>query len=215
NPILISVADPRPAQVSPAFSNITCNSMTVSWSPVAGATSYRVRIKNPLTNSMFVNTVVTNTTYTKTGFTQNFTYEVWVTPIGCNNIAGFESQHFDVQICTGNVNPTGGATRIQQTAEEQDDMISFDNLPDFGEETLNIYPNPSSDKINITLNNSHSTQVMLNISDMTGRNIIRQSFSVTDGNLNEILDISTLPSGVYYVTITDKSIITRKKIVKE
>lgn len=61
-----------------------------------------------------------------------------------------------------------------------------------------IYPNPSAGKLKITAKNVESGIVGLEIYDDNGKNHLRQSIPV-----DEMIDISYLPSGVYIIKIHD------------
>ena len=81
---------------------------------------------------------------------------------------------------------------------------------DFIADKLHMYPNPSTDLI--TISNENSILLNIDILDNTGRVVLKES------NLNKrevSLDISSLKTGVYYIrTLTPKGNVTEKLIVK-
>jgi len=79
-------------------------------------------------------------------------------------------------------------------------------------EDLTIYPNPSSNKINIKLN-SNETISNLAVFDYTGKLV----FQNTSINLNQIeLDLDTQPSGIYLleIKISDRTFYKKINLVK-
>ena len=62
-------------------------------------------------------------------------------------------------------------------------------------ESLNIYPNPASEILNIDMKIKAGTEYSVFISDLTGRTIGNVS------NNASYIDVSTLNSGVYFVNV--------------
>lgn len=75
------------------------------------------------------------------------------------------------------------------------------------EENLTAYPNPAKDMISIPVGNLELTSVV--IYDVTGKIISTQDASSTNNNLT--IDVSTIPNGMYIVTLI-KADNTRSKI---
>lgn len=80
-------------------------------------------------------------------------------------------------------------------------------LPD-PEPEISVFPNPTTDILNIRV--SSSTQKIINIYSITGENI----YSKKINNLQENIDISSIPSGVYFLNITSGTTNFYKKIIK-
>ena len=73
-----------------------------------------------------------------------------------------------------------------------------------------IYPNPSAGKLKIIGHNIKSNKVRLEIYDSAGKIHLRQSLA-----LNEIIDISHLPNGVFITNIhSDGQLISSQRIIK-
>jgi hypothetical protein len=89
-----------------------------------------------------------------------------------------------------------------------DPSASIDALENaFG---LNVYPNPASDVINISLNKT--TSATISVIDVTGKVVKTSSMN----GLTSSVNTSGLMSGVYYVTITDgTSVATEKVVIKK
>ena len=65
------------------------------------------------------------------------------------------------------------------------------SIDDVGESAISLYPNPATDKVTLTI----SEQGEVNVMDVTGRMVMKQSVSVGDNTL----DVSSLPNGLYYL----------------
>jgi hypothetical protein len=72
---------------------------------------------------------------------------------------------------------------------------------------LNVYPNPASDILNIASSNDGTTQVT--ITDMAGRTV--QSTTLLAARRAQ-LDVSTLPAGIYVVTIENNTELLRRAV---
>jgi len=80
------------------------------------------------------------------------------------------------------------------------DPVSInDHLP---MESFNIYPNPASNQININVNNNVVGNIELVLSDVSGINIFASKY--VDSHLISV-DITNLPSGIYFIEIRDEA----------
>lgn len=213
NPIYITVPDPRPA--SPAnvtFSGISCNAMTINWDASPGAVGYRVRIKNTVSNTVLVNAYTTNLSFTRTGLSSNFTYEVWVTPVGCNNLAGTETPHYNVQTCSGNVMLVTAPRLMEDQTQEYDYQT---NSQFFDNETLRFFPNPVQNTVSILGDGGFKENVSFVVNDVMGRMIFMQKSVIQDGIISQEINFSGYPSGVYFISVSDGEKTITEKIIKE
>ena len=81
---------------------------------------------------------------------------------------------------------------------------------------LLVYPNPANNNITIQIENGYSSDVVIFISDLNGRNV-QQVFT---GTLNQGVqtfnaDIQSLPAGIYMLQVTGEHGNEIQKIVKE
>ncbi len=77
------------------------------------------------------------------------------------------------------------------------------------EKALNIYPNPATDVINIELHRSEVDEIA--IYNLLGKSV----FNISRLDNSRQIDISSIPSGVYYVVVKkDGEIIQTEKLIK-
>ncbi|MCD4772082.1 MAG: T9SS type A sorting domain-containing protein [Bacteroidales bacterium] len=67
--------------------------------------------------------------------------------------------------------------------------------------SMNIYPNPSSDFINIELKNTDSKQLSISISDMSGRIVFQENVKTISSNYSKKIDVSAFAKGNYLLNI--------------
>jgi hypothetical protein len=80
---------------------------------------------------------------------------------------------------------------------------------------LSIFPNPSAEKLNLSIANLHSGETSIKLFDLSGAEITSYS-QVTNaaGNFQKSIDISMLENGIYLVQIENgKQSITKKIVV--
>ncbi len=77
-----------------------------------------------------------------------------------------------------------------------------------------IYPNPVNDKINITINLKKPALVSINISDLTGRIVCGESYTIADQK-NIIIDTKSLPKGIYLLRCESEGEVIIKKLIKK
>jgi hypothetical protein len=80
-------------------------------------------------------------------------------------------------------------------------------------QALSIYPNPIQDKINVSFNIQNEKTVTLKVTDIDGELIHTQNFEQISGSVNQSIDATKFPKGVYFVTISNESISETRKIV--
>jgi trimeric autotransporter adhesin len=88
--------------------------------------------------------------------------------------------------------------------------ISSANIP------VVIYPNPVSDALNFRITMPQSSHVILQVTDMQGRVMYKQSKFLRTGTEEIIINTKSWPSQSYSVMVTDsrKKILVSKKIIK-
>lgn len=91
--------------------------------------------------------------------------------------------------------------------------LSVDELMG-AETTLEVYPNPGTDNINVELLGKMEGNAALVVRDLMGREVMTQKMSVHQNAANANLDISSLTSGHYFVTVTTEKGVYTKEFVK-
>lgn len=80
--------------------------------------------------------------------------------------------------------------------------------------TLEVYPNPASDVINISAAIAGATHTTISLLDVTGRVVTFIGSDIREGLNNIQYPAEHLPAGVYFIHLTnDKSDITRKLVI--
>ncbi len=92
------------------------------------------------------------------------------------------------------------------------------SIPSYPTQTVNnalkVYPNPTRDKVTIDFSLSKDEQVQLNIIDITGKVVFSNSIGNRDTGLHsEIINCSSLPSGMYFVNLKTKTQNKTAKII--
>ena len=71
-------------------------------------------------------------------------------------------------------------------------------------EQFRIYPNPASNIITIEFNAGQSSNEIFNVYDLSSRVVKRDNLSVETGNNKLTIDISELPSGIYFAGMREQ-----------
>ena len=67
--------------------------------------------------------------------------------------------------------------------------------------TLNVYPNPASDVLNVSLQSAVEQEVSIDIIDITGKSVFNQTQSIGKGNTMLQLPVSRMAEGLYFVRV--------------
>jgi len=80
-----------------------------------------------------------------------------------------------------------------------------------------VYPNPARSSLNLIVSSPVSNQINVMISDITGKTVQRQAFSIADGGNNLDMNVSKLPAGSYFIKALSKdgSVTSVNKFVKQ
>lgn len=82
------------------------------------------------------------------------------------------------------------------------------DIPEIKENTLSMFPNPVTNQLTI---NSINRNAKVSIYDLAGKLLICKTAKST----TEIIDVSSLSSGTYTVTVTDKEVTKTGKLIKQ
>ncbi len=76
--------------------------------------------------------------------------------------------------------------------------------------TFEIFPNPTSEQINININSLKNQEILLEVFDILGRKMIEERFILSQGENRKPLTINNLSSGMYFVKVLG---VTKKIII--
>jgi len=80
---------------------------------------------------------------------------------------------------------------------------------------VNVFPNPSADLINVTLNLKSEQKVSLELVDVTGKLIVSKDLGLLQGESNHSLNSNGITKGIYFVkVVSDKGTETKKIIIE-
>jgi hypothetical protein len=123
-------------------------------------------------------------------------------------------QYFDHSPLKGN-----NYYRLKQT--DNDGSFNYSNvvmLKNYGEQVAieNIYPNPTTGLINVSMYSNEGYDCSLMVSDQLGKVVLNEVYPITEGSNLLTIDLQKFEHGIYYLRFQDPhsgQIITRK-IVK-
>ncbi len=92
-------------------------------------------------------------------------------------------------------------------------IVSTNELPT-NINKFNIHPTPAGDFLTVTMESSESEAVSLKMTDMNGR-LVMQTTSNINGAQTEILDVSSLTAGMYFLSLSGKDHTATRKVVKK
>ena len=103
--------------------------------------------------------------------------------------------------------------------EDTDEMtLTIDQCTDINENinqamSLELYPNPSSGIINISVQAEDNQHFSLSVLNLQGQQIFGGEFVAEQGKYNNQIDFTYFPAGIYYVLVkSEKSVITKKVV---
>ena len=82
----------------------------------------------------------------------------------------------------------------------------------FGLDSFTLYPNPNNGNFNIQFTSNTGNEITVNVHDIRGREVYSKSYN-NNGFFNENLQLNTMQTGIYLVTVQDGSKKEVKKIV--
>ncbi len=99
--------------------------------------------------------------------------------------------------------------------QESDTTNEFSYLLNVDTTNINVYPNPSSDVLNILLPAVNSNMVSVAIYSITGQKVVIEEVEITNNVFIKSYNISDLNTGIYFVSVkSNDRIFTQKFFVK-
>lgn len=102
-------------------------------------------------------------------------------------------------------------------AEVEDYTINVEAslaIEEFGFENFIVFPNPTKGEFTIKLNSSLSSNIKVEIYDLRGRNIYKNTYKKA-GDFNENIDLNYVQSGMYILNVSDDKRRSTQKIIIE
>jgi hypothetical protein len=78
-----------------------------------------------------------------------------------------------------------------------------------------LYPNPSSDILNISFNSTQQSKVNLMVIDVLGKQVYTENYTTQGGNNLHSIHVGNLKSGIYFVKIQNENGQTIERFIKE
>jgi hypothetical protein len=126
-----------------------------------------------------------------TGGNPPYTYN-WIPQGGTNQtLTGLNPGTYSVTVTDSNGCPVGSLYTVGNSVGIKDPVSNS---------TFSISPNPASDVISITKTFNSPVSAVVTVTNMLGQNVMTLHSGVSE-KLHSTLDISSLPAGIYYVTI--------------
>ena len=79
--------------------------------------------------------------------------------------------------------------------------------------SLEVYPNPASERIVIRINELQSNQIIIRIIDPLGRTVLTTQKNVEGNALNETLNTAALRNGLYDIQVIDANHIHSRRVI--
>jgi hypothetical protein len=109
---------------------------------------------------------------------------------------------------------TNSTTNLQgwSLSYEVDNTGIPDNSP---VHSLDIYPNPATDKLNVVSNSESDGTMEISLINLTGQVVLNDLSENSAGNYHSVLDVKTLPAGIYFLELKSSSTKIVRKVVVE
>jgi hypothetical protein len=81
--------------------------------------------------------------------------------------------------------------------------------------SMELYPNPAEDFVNLTLETGTSAELTLTLTDITGKRIESRQWNVNGGANTLTMPVGTLPSGVYLIEVQSSTTRIVRKLIRK
>ena len=119
-------------------------------------------------------------------------------------------------IAANNASGSGGdgATFLNSPIVLNDLTVSTNDLPELAN-SINIFPNPVADQLNLQVEVEQTTDAELTIYNALGQPMLRRAIQLGVGNNQEQMDLSNFPAGHYSIEIRNSEAASRKMLLKQ
>jgi hypothetical protein len=104
--------------------------------------------------------------------------------------------------------PSLALSVFKNTAASVDNSVS-------AEATINVYPNPSHDVVNLSFSMDKASDVVVSITDLSGKLLYSNSIKAVSGNNSIPVDVNAIAKGVYVLHISSDFVNATRRIVIE
>lgn len=102
---------------------------------------------------------------------------------------------------------------VMESQTEDFQFVGMEELFENG--SLSVFPNPTKDRINLSFNLKENTKIEVSINDISGKQIISESYNAHEGSNQLSFDVSKMSKGIYILNIeTIKGNINYKIVIK-
>jgi hypothetical protein len=111
---------------------------------------------------------------------------------------------------------TGGHTRQYTSSFIHDNSLNcITGILELGDRiTLNVYPNPTSGMATVTIDVAQLTTTRVDIYTLSGSLVQTETFKITSSITKKEIDISSLASGIYILTVSQPKSSKTFKMIK-
>jgi uncharacterized repeat protein (TIGR01451 family) len=92
-------------------------------------------------------------------------------------------------------------------------VVAINEFSDNSDGSLEIFPNPANDKMNILFVGSRVPLLQLNIINISGQKVYSENVENFSGSYSKSLDLKTFTEGVYFVQMISENTVILKKVV--
>ncbi len=103
-------------------------------------------------------------------------------------------------------NPSNDSTCVQFVPNSVTDGL-------FGQGSIQVYPNPTSDNLNIAFTIAQSMDINMALLDMKGNVVWNDAYRYSTGSYTQNISVSHLPAGIYMLKATNGTQIYTQRIV--
>ncbi len=165
-------------------------------------------------NNAWVNNTSDSTSYYTGGDIKTYLPRYWAggwynTSLGNNNINTYDADD-DITECIAQNTDPNVATKFDNYSKTEYLYTHNSGIETAYSSDFKIYPNPASSSLNIDLG-SNSIHGLLTITDITCRTV--QSQTIGNGNIEQV-NVTSLQTGIYYLTINTGTSVSTSKFVK-
>jgi hypothetical protein len=169
-------------------------------------------------NKTWENYTSDTTTYYPGGDTKTFLSRYWSsgwhnTGISKNNLNNYDGDNDIKESILQNIDPSTSAT-FKNYSKTTYQYVHTSGIyeANTNNNTVKLYPNPASDRLNILFAAQPGANYQITISDIAGKTIQAMDYTCNDGAIS--MEVSSLKTGIYLLTLSNGQTINNYKFIK-